>query len=208
MEILVCQNIFQTLLSSRTMWDFSYFRDTSWLTPSVDNKALYSIQKRSMKFYTLTLTEPEQKWEGLLGSCMSSGVDTICIAPMRGACTHWNHLWDHPWEQDLSGGGAELAAQPQPHSHPHTHERLSSHWSASLHPTARVSEGSAAALCSRGLETLEWAIFSPPYFYFWAGYRRSTASLIFHCFPTNWFPASAASAAPASLPLVQKQAAK
>jgi len=50
-----------------------------------------------------------------------------------------------------------------PHRRTHTHtERLSPHWLTSLHPTAGVSEGSAAALCSRGLETLEWAFFFPP----------------------------------------------
>lgn len=51
---------------------------------------------------------------------------------------------------------AELAAQ----THVHT-ERLRPHWSASLHPTTGVSEGSAAVLCSRGLERLERAIFPP-----------------------------------------------
>lgn len=82
------------------------------------------------------------------------------------ACTHTdthtlkNHLWTHPQEMDLSSGGAEFAAQAHTRIHTHT-ERLHPHWLTSLHPTAGVSEGSAAVLCSRGLETLEWAIFSP-----------------------------------------------
>lgn len=78
------------------------------------------------------------------------------------ACTHTlkNHLWTHPQEMDLSSGGAEFAAQAHTRIHTHT-ERLHPHWLTSLHPTAGVSEGSAAVLCSRGLETLEWAIFFP-----------------------------------------------
>ena len=89
-------------------------------------------------------------------------VCTICCCSHAHRCTHTHrsHHWSHPQEKELSCGGAEFAAQTRTPTHTHT-ERLSPHWLTSLHPTAGVSEGSAAALCSRGLETLEWAFFSP-----------------------------------------------
>lgn len=151
----------------------------------------------------------EQKWEGLLGSCMSSGGCTICIAPMlvrrlhtlkpslRSSMRTGSESWrswvsrtatatltpTYTWAPELS-----LVGVSPPHR-----ESL---W------------GVCCSTLLQGPGNAGVSHFFPPYFYFWAGYRRSTTSLIFHCFPTYWFPASAASAPPASLPLMQKQGIK
>ena len=133
--------------------------------------------------------------------------------------THRNHPWTHPWEKDQSRGGAELAAHTHTaththsythtHTHTHTHTaRLSRHWSASLHPTAGVSEGSAAVLCSRGLETLEWAIFfSLLTSIFGLDIGGPQPPSFFHCFPTYWFPVCSARTVWALVPTLQIQTA-
>lgn len=116
--------------------------------------------KKSSLVISISPTHTHTYWLSLAGAAV--------VAPFAhmfaDVCTHTHS--QKPSRSSTMRKGSELWRSRDSRTdaciHTHTHiERLSSHWSASLHPTAGVSEGSAAVLCSRGLETLEWAIFSP-----------------------------------------------